>query len=115
MTVAPSVKTLKRTLGQLGRLRQTNSLCLPDNPQVDGQVGQTVHALDISDTHEPTSTLLEEIAQRLRRLFSDDTVAAFGVSNAPCSDEEDSHSTAREPSSPCILRKLEIFCQGTER
>jgi hypothetical protein len=37
-----------------------------DSPQIDGEMRQAIHALDVSNTHEPSSSLLEEIANGLR-------------------------------------------------
>lgn len=77
------------------RAQFTNS---PDCPEIDGQMRETVHALDVSDTHEPSSSLLEEVAEGGRGLLSDDTVDA----------------STGEATSPGILGELEILCKRAE-
>lgn len=55
-----------------------------DSPQVDSQMWKTVHALNVSNTHIPTTTLLEEISECTRRLLTDNTMnTAASESTSP--------------------------------
>ena len=66
---------------------------------------QAVHAFDIPDTHEPSSALLEEIAERTWRLFPNDTVdTSAGETSPPCLEKKTKRKCELKSISTCHLQ-----------